>query len=212
MRVLVLDACRNNPFGRNWRDSVRSFTNGLAKLEAGDVLVLFAAAPGRTAGDGTDLNSPFAEALAKRLPEPGLAIQLLGGTVRDDVLAATSGDQRPYVSASITGKPFYLLPLEQSASAGTQVPAGVAAANTPLPTTPQSGWSTAERKWRQYGKDTTDIRLLEAFKEKHKADPRIGQRLQRMGCMSCMSCTIACAGMTWGSILQSEILSTARLF
>jgi formylglycine-generating enzyme required for sulfatase activity len=36
---------------------------------------------------------------------------------------------------------------------------------------PQSSWSTAEREWQQYGKDTKDIRLLEAFKEKHKADP-----------------------------------------
>jgi uncharacterized caspase-like protein/Tfp pilus assembly protein PilF len=156
MRVLVLDACRNNPFGRNWRASVRSTTNGLAKIEADDVLVLFAAAPGRTAVDGTDLNSPFAEALAKRLPEPGLAIQLLGGSVRDDVLDATGGNQRPYVSASITGKPFYLVPAEQ--------------VSAPSPTIPQSGWSTAEREW-QYVKDTKDIRLLEAFKEKHKADP-----------------------------------------
>jgi Caspase domain len=110
MRVLVLDACRDNPFGRNWRTGVRSSTGGLAKLEADDVLVLYAAAPGRTASDGTGSNSPFAAALAKRLPEPGLAIQLLGGSVRDDVLAATGGNQRPYVSASITGRPFYLVP------------------------------------------------------------------------------------------------------
>jgi formylglycine-generating enzyme required for sulfatase activity len=117
MRLLVLDACRNNPFGRNWRASVRTTANGLAKIEADDVLVLFAAAPGRTAGDGTDLNSPFAEALAKRLPEPGLAIQLLGNNVRDDVLAATGGNQRPYVSASITGKLFFLVP-----AGGNQLP------------------------------------------------------------------------------------------
>ena len=38
------------------------------------------------------------------------------------------------------------------------------------PIAPQ-GWSTAEREWQQYGKDTKDIRLLEAFKEKHKDDP-----------------------------------------
>jgi len=49
------------------------------------------------------------------------------------------------------------------------VPAGTAAASAPSPTIPQTGWSTAERE-RQYGKDTKDIRLLEAFKEKHKAD------------------------------------------
>ena len=113
MRVLVLDACRNNPFGRGWRTGVRNTGSGLGKIEADDVLVLFAAAPGRTASDGTGAaNSPFATALAKRLPEPGLSIQYLGGSVRDDVLASTGGVQRPYVSASITGRPFYLVPAE----------------------------------------------------------------------------------------------------
>jgi hypothetical protein len=112
MRVLVLDACRNNPFGRSWRRGARNASSGLAKLEADDVLVLFAAAPGQTASDGTGGNSPFAVALAKYLAEPGLAIQFLGGKVRDDVLAATGGVQRPYVSASITGRAFFLIPGE----------------------------------------------------------------------------------------------------
>jgi hypothetical protein len=44
-------------------------------------------------------------------------------------------------------------------------------AASPTPTTLQSGWRMAEREWQQYGKDTRDIGLLEAFKEKHKADP-----------------------------------------
>jgi serine protease Do len=168
MRVLVLDACRDNPFGRNWRASVRGTTSGLAKLEADDVLVLFAAAPGRTASDGNG-NSPFAIALAKRLPEPGLAIQLLGGNVRDDVLAATGGNQRPYVSASVTGKPFYLVPTMQPAAPTT--PAGKGEPTATAPATSLSLPGTADREWQQYAKDTKDIRLLEAFKEKHKADP-----------------------------------------
>ena len=112
LRVLVIDACRDNPFGRGWRSATRNTTAGLAKLEADDVLVLFAAAPGRTALDGSEGNSPFARALARHLPEAGVPIQLLGGNVRDDVLAATNGAQRPYVSASITGRPFYLVPAE----------------------------------------------------------------------------------------------------
>jgi uncharacterized caspase-like protein len=161
MRVLVLDACRDNPFGRNWRASVRSTTNGLAKLEADDVLVLFAAAPGRTASDGASSNSPFAEALANRLPEPGLAIQLLGGSVRDDVLATTGGNQRPYVSASITGKPFYLVSAEQ--------PTAVATHSTP-PKPPASDVPTksseAAEAWSLV-KDTTDIRALEAFRRQY---------------------------------------------
>jgi TPR repeat protein len=74
------------------------------------VLIIYAAAPGQTASDGDGVNSPFATALARRLPQADLPVQLLGGVVRDDVLAATGGQQRPFVSASITGTPIYLQP------------------------------------------------------------------------------------------------------
>lgn len=81
------------------------------------MLVIFAAAPGQTAADGTSGNSPFATSLAKRLPQPYMPVQLLGGLIRDDVLKATSGSQRPFVSASITGTPVYLVPRTAPASA-----------------------------------------------------------------------------------------------
>lgn len=110
IRLVVLDSCRNNPFGRSWRSGTRAVVNGLAGVEADDVLVIFAAAPGQTAADGTTGNSPFATSLAKRLPQPDVPVQLLGGLIRDDVLAATGGSQRPFVSASITGTPVYLVP------------------------------------------------------------------------------------------------------
>lgn len=115
MRVLALDACRNNPFGRSWQSATRSVSRGLRQLETDDVLVLFAAAPGQVANDGDGRNSPFATALANRLPQAGVPIQMLGGLVRDDVLAATRGTQRPYVSASVTGQPFFLIPAEDTA-------------------------------------------------------------------------------------------------
>lgn len=110
IRMVILDSCRNNPFGRSWRSGTRAVVTGLAGVEADDVLVIFAAAPGQTAADGTGANSPFAMSLAKRLPQPDLPVQLLGGAIRDDVLAATAGQQRPFVSASITGTPVYLVP------------------------------------------------------------------------------------------------------
>lgn len=116
LRIVILDACRNSPFGRSWRAGTRAISRGLSGLEADDVLVIFAAAPGQTASDGAGANSPFATALARRLPQAGLPIQLLGGVVRDDVLAATNGEQRPFVSASITGTPFYLVPQTISAT------------------------------------------------------------------------------------------------
>jgi len=106
MRMVVLDACRDNPFGRGWSSEVRAVSQGLAEVNADNVLVIYAAAPGQTAMDGAGANSPFAQALAQRLPEPGMEIHILGGKVRDDVLRATANRQRPYVSASITGEPF----------------------------------------------------------------------------------------------------------
>lgn len=111
LRVAILDACRDNPLGRSWTRGTRAVARGLAAVEADDVLVIYSAAPGMAAMDGTGgANSPFSIALARRLPERGLAIQLLGGRVRDDVLGATGNLQRPFVSASITGEPFYLVP------------------------------------------------------------------------------------------------------
>jgi uncharacterized caspase-like protein len=109
VRIVILDSCRNNPFGNAWKSGVRAVPMGLNGTEYEDVLVIYAAAPGQTATEGTGANSPFAMSLAKRLPEPGLAIQMLGGAVRDDVLAATGGKQRPFVSASITGTPIFLV-------------------------------------------------------------------------------------------------------
>ncbi len=110
IRIVILDACRNNPFGRTWRSGTRAVAHGMASVDADDVLVIYAAAPGQTASDGKGTNSPFALSLAKRLPQPDLPVQLLGGSIRDDVLAATGGNQRPFVSASITGTPVYLVP------------------------------------------------------------------------------------------------------
>lgn len=120
IRVVILDSCRNNPFGRSWRSGTRAVVNGLTGVDADDVLVIFAAAPGQTAADGTGVNSPFATSLAKRLPQPDLPVQLLGGAIRDDVLAATGGLQRPFVSASITGTPVYLVPRAGQAATGNR--------------------------------------------------------------------------------------------
>lgn len=109
LRIAILDACRNNPFANRWEGESRNASRGLAPLEVDDMLVIYAAAPGAFAFDGADGNSPFALALARRIVQPGLPIQLLGGMVRDDVLLATDGEQRPFISASMTGQPLFLV-------------------------------------------------------------------------------------------------------
>lgn len=138
IRMVVLDACRNNPFGNTWASGTRAVTRGLAGFDADGVLVIYAAAPGQTATDGSGFNSPFAKSLAKRLPQPDLPLQMLGGAIRDDVLAATGGNQRPFVSASITGTPVYLVQPVQTVSK----PAAVLATTT---RSPAASLSTANR-------------------------------------------------------------------
>lgn len=142
VRILLLDACRDNPFGRTWKAGTRSVTRGLARVEADDVLIVFAAAPGERAADGSGANSPFAEAVARALPKPGVPVQLLGGVIRDDVMGATGQQQRPFVSASMTGNPIFLVAaIATPAAAPAAVPTPTAVADNPELT----NWKSAER-------------------------------------------------------------------
>lgn len=133
LKIAVLDACRNNPFAGGWTGTSRSVSRGLAPVEFDDILVLYAAAPGMVAFDGADGNSPFALALSRRIVQPGLPVQLLGGMVRDDVLEATEGEQRPFISASITGQPIYLVDGPQLADWSSS--SGESEASAPAPNT-----------------------------------------------------------------------------
>ena len=161
MRVVVLDACRNNPFGHTWKRAQRAVGEGLAPVDVDDVLVIYSAGPGQTASDGRGANSPFAEALAKRLPQPGLPIQLLGGLVRDDVLRATGDQQRPFISASITGEPFMLMP--GAAGPAGPVSRAAAAEQAATPADPRS----MEMMFWQSASAGDDVGQLRAYLSKY---------------------------------------------
>ena len=112
MQLVILDACRNNPFVPKMRQAGRQARaivgKGLASIEPeSGVLIAYAARDGTTALDGDSANSPYAEALVKYLPEPGLEISLLFRKVRDDVLGKTARQQEPYTYGSIGGDLHY---------------------------------------------------------------------------------------------------------
>ena len=113
LRLVILDACRNNPFvARMVRTAglKRSIGRGLAPLEPeGGVLVAYSAKHGTTAEDGEGANSPFAKALVTYLEEPGLEIQFLFRKVRDRVLAETGGTQEPFLYGSLGAAPLYFV-------------------------------------------------------------------------------------------------------
>jgi uncharacterized caspase-like protein len=97
LRLVILDACRNNPFKLASSDGKRSVGRGLARVESdANELIAYAARKGTLASDGTGKgNSPFATALIRHLQTPGLEINFLFRKVRDDVLSATGNEQEP---------------------------------------------------------------------------------------------------------------------
>jgi hypothetical protein len=124
LRLVILDACRDNPFWAQMRRSVatRSSGRGLARVEPAlsDTLIAFAARAGSTAADGKGVHSPFTAALMKYLTEPGLDVRIAFGRVRDDVLKSTSNQQEPFVYGSLGGSVVSLVPTNSSEKPGRQ--------------------------------------------------------------------------------------------
>ncbi|MEH2567750.1 caspase family protein [Bradyrhizobium sp. AZCC 2289] len=130
LRIVLLDACRVNPFMQQMRKTeaaaavaldtrsgegtgTRSIGRGLARVEVrtGPTLVVFAAKDGQTALDGDGPNSPFAIAMVQRIATPGVEINKIFRLVRDDVMEATAGRQEPYTYGSLPGREdFFFVP------------------------------------------------------------------------------------------------------
>ncbi|MEX0943611.1 MAG: caspase family protein [Pseudomonadales bacterium] len=98
--ILILDACRNNPFARSFRSGNR----GLAQMDAPKgTLIVYATAPGDVAFDGDGENGLFTENLLRHIGTPNLDIELMFRQVRIDVLSQTEGKQTPWTSSSLRG-------------------------------------------------------------------------------------------------------------
>ena len=116
LRLIVLDACRDNPFAVAMQRSgaTRSIGRGLGRVEpSGETLVAYAAKEGTVAADGEGRNSPYTTALLAHLEEPGLEVGLMFRKVRDAVLAATGGQQEPFVYGSLSSHGAYLTALPE---------------------------------------------------------------------------------------------------
>lgn len=126
LRVVILDACRDNPYAgkmrRESRAALRAVSSGLSKVEPSstDTLIAYAAKAGSTAEDGDRDHSPFTAALLKHLTVPGLDLRLAFGRVKDEVMKSTAGRQEPFVYGSLGGGNYSLvaaLPEGQGATA-----------------------------------------------------------------------------------------------
>jgi formylglycine-generating enzyme required for sulfatase activity len=126
LNLMILDACRNNPFGGR---GLRSTAPGLAQMQAPEgTLISYATQPGNVALDGSDGNSPFTKALAQAVRKPGAGVFEVFNDVGLQVKRMTGGSQQPWVSSSPIDGQFYFagLPPGTAPIAGTaSPPAGV---------------------------------------------------------------------------------------
>ncbi len=135
--LVVLDACRDNPYpGAN-----RSSTRGLARMNAPTgTIVAYATAPGSTAEDGSGANSPYTATLARELRVPGLDVKDIFDRTAQEVERLTNGRQRPREEIALRGR-FVLL--EAPGGAATVA----AAAPAPAPPDPEVDlWELAKRR------------------------------------------------------------------
>ena len=148
LNIIILDACRNNPYQGKFRSSVR----GLARMDAPiGALVAYSTSPGNVAADGDAANSPYTQALAAAMVQPGLKIEDVFKRTRQAVYDATDGKQVPWESSSVFGD-FYF--------ASSDAPA-------PQDQDAQTNSEALELAFWDAVKDSSDVKLLQSYLDKY---------------------------------------------
>ncbi|MGE0211002.1 MAG: caspase family protein [Parvibaculaceae bacterium] len=133
LKLVLLDACRNNPFNSIMEvtSATRAIGRGLARVEPeAGTLIGFASREGTTADDGDGRNSPYAKALIDFIGEPGLEVNFLFRKVHDAVVGATQGRQQPFMHGALPGRLIYFVPPVEQPKAEPQIPT---VSNVPSP-------------------------------------------------------------------------------
>ncbi len=112
LSMVILDACRDNPFAVEMALSspTRSVGRGLSAVEpSGGVQIVYSARGGSVARDGTGRNSPFASAFIEYVDDPGLDVGLMFRKIGDAVMMSTNNQQEPFVYGRLPGAEIYLV-------------------------------------------------------------------------------------------------------
>jgi hypothetical protein len=150
LNLVMLDACRNNPFGGR---GLRNSGGGLAQMRAPEgTLISFATQPGNVALDGAGNNSIYTEALARAIRKPGVDIFRTFNEVGIAVSSATNGSQQPWLSLSPIKGDFYFVEAKASPAVTGADPSAAAQIN---PDPAAHAWASI--------RDTTSIAMLEDF-------------------------------------------------
>ncbi|HSU26187.1 MAG TPA: caspase family protein, partial [Pyrinomonadaceae bacterium] len=185
LNIVILDACRNNPFARSWSRGEEE--GGLAQISAPTgTFIAYATSPDRTASDGAGRNGLYTTELLKVIRQPGLKIEEAFKQVTIAVDRASSGKQVPWTSSSLRGD-FYFNPN------GVNVAASQPAVNLPIPvvnepatkpTTPVETVSPELADWNKV-KNSSNITDIQAYMMKYPRgtyyQPALARFMQIMG-------------------------------
>ena len=182
VRLLVLDACRDNPFAnvlaQNKGSRGASTTRGLAKIERSQgMLIAYSTQSNAVAADGNGRNSPFTDALVREMQVPGLEVATVFRRVAINVNRETGGAQTPELSVSLL-QDFYLNPQESDISAWQKLgpSAGVAGLKAFISKFPSSVMVDAARACLDAIENANEReRLVREYSEKER---RLRQELE----------------------------------
>ena len=190
MKIIILDACRNNPFARSFRSTGGG---GLAIVNAPrGSYIAYATSPGAVALDGDGNNSPFTAALAEAISQPELQIEEVFKLTRARVLETTDGKQLPWDTTSITGK-FYFNGAPQSTAVKSNKPV-LTLGGKKKPIFNPEDWNKVSALLRKSGadlrakeakagwlliKDNSDVAILKNFASRHPGTAEAGEALAR---------------------------------
>ena len=110
VNILILDACRDNPFETTWNKTRSLKGNGLAKISPpSGTLIAYSTDTGQTAADGKSENSIYTECLSRNMLIENISLDQVFRNVRSEVLKITNGSQKPVEATQLTGQTFYLV-------------------------------------------------------------------------------------------------------
>ena len=168
LRMVLLDACRNNPFAARVGTGTRALSRGLGDVEpTAGTLIAYAAKAGTVALDGGGRNSPFAKGLLRYIEQPGLEISLLFRRVRDAVMEETGNQQEPFIYGSLPGDEIFLVQATASLAPATGEASPPA---TPAPD---------ELAWLALA-ESSDVAALQEFLFTYPESPHVREAINRM--------------------------------
>ncbi len=200
MNIVILDACRNNPFERSWRSSGQG--SGLAFINApAGTLIAYSTSPGSVAADGTGGNSPYTSALVQQMRVSGQSIEDTFKLTRQAVLAASSNQQTPWESSSIVGSFSF---------SGTAQP--TVTPPTPIPDSGPPAWlggsAQAKAMWSACSADSASEQCYNAAYTLHGSAG--SAEVFRQGCKS--GAAWACMHEGWLKAESGDLISAAALY